>query len=138
MQNASPPPVVTHEVRIIDAEGRPRIILSAKDGVPVIELLGADGRIALTAKTDARGHSAVMLANPVASGPTAALEVDDKGAHVKFDRGGGASAYLFLNNEGVSGTVLIDAAGRRRLQANVAADGTPAIQLMDATGKPLP
>jgi hypothetical protein len=138
MQDTPPPPVVTQEIRIVDAEGRPRILLSAKDGTPTIILLTPDGKASLTAKTTVGGHPAITLANPLAGGPTAALEVDDKGAHVIFDRPGGASAYVFLNNQGVSGTVLIDGTGKRRLQMSVAADGTPSIQRLDPTGKMLP
>ena len=138
MQAAPPPPVVTQEVRIVDASGHPRILLSAGDGTPTIVLLDVDGKPAMTARTDAAGRPAITLANPHADGPAAALEIDDKGAHVKFDRPGGASAYLFLNNAGGSGTVLIDAKGKRRLVATVAADGTVALDRLDTAGRPLP
>jgi hypothetical protein len=139
MQAAPPPEVVSaRELRIVDDRGQTRILLSAKSGAPTILLLGADGKATLTAQTDAAGRPAVTLANPLATGPTAVIEIDAKGAHVKFDRPGGASAYLFLNNQGMSGTVLIDAAGRRRFQATVAADGTSRIERLDESGKPLP
>jgi len=138
MPDAPPPPIVTQEIRIVDAEGHPRILLSAKNGTPTIMLLGTDGKVAITAKTDQTGHPAITLANPVDGGPTAALEVDDKGAHVRFDHPQGSSAYLFLNNQGVSGTVLIDTDGKRRLQMSVAADGTPTVQRFDGNAKPLP
>ncbi|TPK78113.1 hypothetical protein [Mesorhizobium sp. B2-4-17] len=138
--NSLPPsqPVITEEVRIVDAQGHPRILLSAWDGVPTIVLLNPDGKPAMTARTDASGRPAVTLANPLASGPGVVLEIDDKGAHVKFDRPGGASAYLFLNNQGGSGTVLIDTEGRRRLQATVSVDGDAKIEQLGPDGKPLP
>jgi hypothetical protein len=132
------PAIVTRHISIVDAAGRPRILLSAEDGVPTIILLRDDGKPAMTARTDPAGRPAVTLANPLATGPTAALEIDDKGAHVKFDRPGGASAYLFLNNAGGSGTVLIDAAGKRRLDAQVTADGASKIERLGDDGKPLP
>ncbi len=87
---------------------------------------------------DTAGRPAVSLANPISGGPSATMEIDDKGAHVKFDRPGGASSYLFLNNAGGSGMVLIDPKGRRRLEATVASDGTSTITQLDEDGKPLP
>jgi len=42
---------------------------------------------------------------------------------VKFDRAGGASSYLFLNDGGTSGVVLIDAKGVRQAAILVGADG---------------
>ena len=136
--DALPPPIVTQQVSIVDAQGHPRILLSAKSGVPTIVLLRDDGTPAITARTDVAGRPAITLANPLATGPVAALEIDDKGAHVKFDRPGGASAYLFLNNGGGSGVVLIDTTGRRRLDAEVTADGATKIERIGNDGKPLP
>jgi hypothetical protein len=72
------------------------------------------------------------------SGPSASLEVDDKGSHVKFDRSGGASSYLFLNNAGESGVVLLDLNGKRRLNLLVQADGEPVVQRFNAQGQPIP
>lgn len=138
MTDLPPQPITTQEVRIVDAQGHPHILLSAKDGTPTIALLGADGKPGATMALDAASRPAVTLANPNSTWPSAALAVDDKGAHVKFDRPGGASSYLFLNNAGGSGVVLIDAKGKRRLEATVAADGTTKIERLDADGKPLP
>ncbi|MDF0488513.1 hypothetical protein PX554_10260 [Sphingomonas sp. H39-1-10] len=138
MSDLSPPPMTTQELRIVDAQGHPRILMSAKDGVPTIVLVGLDGKPGATVALDAANRPSVTLTNPDPALPSAALAIDDKGAHVKFDRPGGASSYLFLNNQGVSGVVLIDAAGRRRLDATVAADGTPTIERRDAAGAPLP
>jgi hypothetical protein len=39
-----PPPVVTQELRIVDGQGRLRILVSAKSGTPVIEILKKDGK----------------------------------------------------------------------------------------------
>jgi len=80
----------------------------------------------------------VTLANPDPALPTAALEIDGKGAHVRFDRPGGASSYPFLNNAGASGVVLIDAAGQRRLSTTLGPDGSSSIKRFDIVGKPLP
>ena len=132
-----PQPVVTQEIRIVDADGKPRLVLSAKDGAPVILLLRKDGGTGATFRLDADGRPAVTLANPNPAWPYAKLEVDDKGAHVLFDRPGGASSYLFLNNAGRSGVVLIDPAGRRRLDATVTPDGASRIERFGDDGKPI-
>lgn len=62
--------------------------------------------------------------------------LDAADPHVKFDRPGGASSYLFLNNAGTSGVVLIDAKGHRRLQALTDADGSTRIEQLDDEGRP--
>ena len=101
--HASPLSVITDEIKIVDSQGRPRIIMSARSGNPVIQLLETNGAIGMEVLLDSTGRPAVKLANPDLKGPTAVLEVDDKGTHVLFDRPGGASSYLFLNNAGASG-----------------------------------
>jgi hypothetical protein len=102
MADPPPPSIATQEIRIVDAQGRPRILLSARDGTPTILLLRDDGKPGANVTLDAAGRPMVTLTNPLPPGPTAALGIDDK----KFDRPGGASAYLFLNNVGGSGVVL--------------------------------
>jgi hypothetical protein len=138
MTDIPPPPVITQEVRIVDAQGATRILLSAKEGVPTIVLLRADGKNGASVSLDDKGHPALRLVNPSPDGPIAAVEIDEKGAHVKFDGPRSASSYLFLNNEGGSGVILIDKAGKRRVQALVAADGSSEIERLDEVGKPLP
>jgi hypothetical protein len=135
--HTSPAPVITDEIKIVDSQGRPRIILSAKSGNPVIRLLQTNGAPSMEVLLDAGGHPAVKLANPELKGPTAALAVDDKGTHVKFDRPGGASSYLFLNNAGESGVVFIDANGVRRLNVLVGPDSDAKIERFGSDGKPL-
>jgi hypothetical protein len=136
--DAAPPPVVTQEVRIVDSEGHLRLLLSAESGRPVVQLFQSSGASGAEISLDANGRPSVTLANPDPQGPTAALEVDDKGAHVKFDRPGGASSYLFLNNAGGSGVVLLDTKGVRRLDATIGADGTAKIERFGPDGKPIP
>ena len=133
-----PPPVVTQEIQIVDGQGHPRLLLSAKSSSPAIKLLHADGTPIVVVTLDSSGHPSMRLDNPDAEGPTAVLEVDDKGAHVKFDRPGGGSSYRFLNNAGGSGVVLVDTKGARRLDALVAPDGTAKIERFGADGRPLP
>jgi hypothetical protein len=136
--DAAPSPIVTPEIRIVDEQGRPRLLLSASGGIPRMELLRADGGAAGELSLDADGRPAVRLANPDADGPTATFEIDDKGAHIKFDRPGGASSYLFLNNAGGSGIVLFDARGIRRLNAVIGPDGAARIERLGPDGRPLP
>jgi len=139
LEMASPPPlVVAQEIRIVDEQGHTRLTLSAKGGTPRIKLLRSDGELGGEVSLDADGHPAIKLANADSNGPSATLEIDDKGAHVKFDGQGGASSYLFLNNSGGSGIVLFDARGIRRLNAVVAPDGTAKIERFGLDGKPLP
>jgi hypothetical protein len=113
--HTSPSPVITDEIKIVDSQGHSRITMSAKSGNPVIRMLQTNGVPSVEVLLDATGHPTIKLANPDLKGPTAVLAVDDKGAHVKFDRPGGASSYLFLNNAGESGVVFVDSNGVRRL-----------------------
>lgn len=127
------PPVSTQELRIVDAQGHPRMLLSALHGAPEIVLLREDGSTGARVALDAAGRPALTLLNPLAAGPHATVEIDDKGAHLLLERPGGASSYLFLNNAGVSGVVLIAADGQRRLSATLAADGSSRIERADGT-----
>jgi len=115
--------VKTEELQIVDSQGKARIRLSASGGMPSIELLKADGAGAASLKLNGDGRPSLALSNVESNGPMATLEIDDKGAHIKFDREGGASTYLFLNNAGGSGVVFYDAEGERRLSLVVADDG---------------
>ncbi len=130
------PPIQTEEIQIVDAKGDPRITLSAKDGTPVITLTGPE-KGAMIASVSPQGFPSVVLQNPASKGPGAALELDDKGAHVKFDCPGGGLSYLFLNNGGGSGVVLIDTKGKRRVEVLVSADGTATITRYDSDGRPI-
>lgn len=132
--DAQPPPIVTQEIQIVDAKGHPTMVLSGKSGMPIIEILRQDGQRALTLSLDDAGRPSVKLVNPDATAPTAALEIDDKGAHVKFDRPGGTSSYLFLNNAGGSGVVLIGPNGARSVDILAAPDGTTTIKRYDENG----
>ena len=136
--HASPSPVITDEIKIVDSQGHPRIIMSARSGNPVIQLLETNGAIGMEVLLDSTGRPAVKLANPDSKGPTAVLEVDDKGTHVLFDRPGGASSYLFLNNAGASGVVLVDSNGVRRLDVLVGSDNNVKMEQFGADGKPIP
>ena len=132
--DVQPPPIVTQEIQIVDAQGRPRMLLSARSGEPIVELLRKNGQPSLTMTLDPSGRPSIKFDNPDPAAPTAALEIDDKGAHVKFDRPGGASSYLFLNNLGGSGVVILDTKGTRRLTILTAPDGSTNIERFGSDG----
>lgn len=127
-----------HELYIVDGSGKERIHLAASAGTPTLRLLDSLGQQCLMLSVDDQGYSAIHLSNPAASGPIAALEIDDKGAHVKFDRPGAASSYLFLNNSGGSGVVLVDAMGHRKLDVMVTSSGETSIRRYDAPSPTAP
>lgn len=134
----APAPVVTQEIRIVDSDGHPRLLLSAKTGSPTIKMLGTNGQSSFEVALDSAGRPAMKFGNPDAAGPTATLEVVETGTHVKFVRPGGGTSYLFLNNAGGSGVVLIDTNDVRRIVMLVTADGTVKIERFGPDGKPLP
>ncbi len=125
-----------HELRLVDATGKARMILSTEGGHPTINMLDVRGRVLMSAFLDSHGLGSIQLTNPVDGYPQAAFALDDKGAHVKFDREGGASSYIFLNNRGESGAVFLDTQGRRRLDLLVRVDGQTTIERLDDAGKP--
>jgi len=131
-------PLVAPELHIVDGEGRRRLSLSAVSGSPSIQMFTPEGRPSFAVSLDAAGRAALRLANADDSGPTAVLEVVETGTHVKFVRPGGGASYLFLNNAGGSGVVLIDSTGTRRLVALAPADGSVKIEKYDTGGKVVP
>lgn len=78
------------ELHITDASGVSRLIISIENGFPSIK-----------------------LQNPNPDFPSAVLELDSKGTHIKFSHPKGNSSYFFLNNEGGSGLVMINEKGER-------------------------
>jgi len=134
---ASPLPVVAREIQIVDDQGNLRMALSAKSGNPTIELMRANGGSSAVIALDEAGRPSLKLRNPDTRGPVSVIEIDENGAHVKLDRPGGGSSYLFLNNAGGSGVVLIDLSGARRLEVLVAPDGSPRIARYGPDGKAL-
>jgi hypothetical protein len=138
MNDPTSRPLVTQELQIVDSEGRQRLSLSARNATPSIEMFTSEGRPSFTVSLDAAGRAALRLGNADDSGPTAVLEVVESGTHVKFIRPGGGSSYLFLNNAGGSGVVLIDVNGVRRLLALAPADGSVKIEKYGPDGKLVP
>ncbi len=131
-------PITVTGINIVDGSGRTRMTLSTANGVPAIHLLNQDGTDRLSISLDAGGYASIKLKNPNAGGATATLEIDDKGTHVKFDRPGGASSYLFLNNVGESGVVFLDANGERKLDLLVTSAGTTEIHRYDRQPSSVP
>lgn len=130
-------PLTTTELTIVDAQRRPRLRLSATSDEPTLQMLGDKGEVLFALSLDATSHPSIALMNPD-GGSTASLAVDPKGAHVKFDHPDGASSYLFLNDEGVSGVVLLDKSGKRRYELLLNSDSTVTTRRFDDAGKPIP
>jgi hypothetical protein len=130
-------PLTTTELTIVDAQGRPRLRLSAASNSPTLEMLTGKGNVAIQVSLDESSYPSVALMNPI-GGSIASLAVDPKGAHVKFDRPGGASSYLFLNDEGVSGVVLVDKGGKRRYELLLNADSSVTTRRFDDAGNAIP
>jgi hypothetical protein len=130
-------PLKTTELTIVDAQGQPRFRLSATSNSPTLQMLTDKGAVALEVSLDDSSHPSISLMNPD-GGATASLAVDPKGAHVKFDRPGGASSYLFLNDEGVSGVVLFDKSGKRRYELLLNADSSVTTRRFDNAGNAIP
>lgn len=130
--------LAAHEISIVDETGRVCMTLSAAKGTPSIRMFGPDGAERMTASLNASGYGSVQITNPNASSPVASLAVDDKGAHVKFARPGGASSYLFLNNAGESGAVFLDSSGKRSLDLLVTPSGATEVHRYDQPDKPIP
>lgn len=124
------------QLTIVDAQGRPRLRLSAISSLPKVQLLRENGAAALDMSLDESSYPSITLRNPD-GGSTASLAVDPKGAHVKFDRPSGASSYLFLNDEGVSGLVLLDKSGKRRYELLLTSDSSVTTRQFDDAGNPL-
>jgi hypothetical protein len=121
----------TQRFEFVDSEGRSYLSISSSAQGSRVELRDGSGQARLGLLLDPQGRPAVRLSNPDTAGPTASLEIDDKGTHVKFDRPGGASSYVFLNNEGGSGLVSLDGKGQRKLQLLVNAAGETQFQRFD-------
>ncbi len=131
-------PIITDEIQLVDSQGRPRLLMSVKSGTPVVRLLQDNGASGIEMLLNEKGYPVVKLGNPEPNGPVAALQVDDKGAHVKLDHPGNASSYLFLNNAGESGVVFVDGNGLRRLDALVKAGSDARIERFGSDGKLIP
>nr|WP_174506708.1 hypothetical protein [Acinetobacter sp. Marseille-Q1620] len=111
------------ELEIVDENDQPRIRLSVDNGRPAIQLLQENGAIAGHIEIDKSGYPNIQLLSTPDKTLSLRLEVDSKGMHLKFDHQNGASNYLFLNNAGTSGLVMIDSQSRRRFAATVTAQG---------------
>jgi hypothetical protein len=138
MSDRNPKIVETQELNILDDTGTRRLSLSARGGSPSIQMFTPEGRASLSMSLDAEGRASLHLGNSNDSGPTAVIEVVQTGTHVKFMRPAGGASYLFLNNAGGSGVVLIDTNGKRRVQILAPADGSVKIEKYDPEGNLLP
>jgi hypothetical protein len=114
------------------------MVLNAKEVTPSLRLLSKQGQKRISVALDGAGHGSLRLIDADSAAPGAAKEIEDKGAHMKFDHGAGASSYVSLNNAGESGLVLIDQSGHRRLSVLLPSTGDAIIQRFNALGEPVP
>ena len=110
-------------------------MLSARSETSTIPLFRAVGSIGMKLSLDADGRGSVRLSNPNKTDPAAGLEIADKGSHIRLERPGGASGYLFVNDAGV---VPLDRQCRRKLALVAPANGEAIVQRFDSDGKLLP
>ena len=82
--------VIANEVRLVDAAGNTRLLLTTRSGTPSLQFLSGNGTVGMTADLDQEGRGAFRIQNPEAQCPGASIEVDAKGTHVKFDKPNGA------------------------------------------------
>ncbi|RZG47463.1 hypothetical protein [Acinetobacter wuhouensis] len=111
------------ELEIVDEHDQPRIRLSVEQGVASIQLLSLLGEVGARIELDQAGFSKIQLASITEPLLNVKLEMDPKGSHIKFDHQNGASNYLFLNNQGASGLVMLDAQQQRKFAATVSEQG---------------
>lgn len=111
------------ELEIVDEHDLPRIRLSVEQGVASIQLLNSQGNVATRIEMDELGFSKIQLTSALEPLINVKLELDPKGSHLKFDHQNGASNYLFLNNQGTSGLVMLDAQQQRKFAATVDEQG---------------
>ncbi len=111
------------ELEIVDEHDLPRIRLSVEQGVASIQLLNSQGNVATRIEMDELGFSKIQLTSAPEPLINVKLELDPKGSHIKFDHQNGASNYLFLNNQGVSGLVMLDTQQQRKFAVTVDEQG---------------
>ena len=137
-QGDLPSPVVTQEIQIV-VDGQ-LILGCCFRPSPVVPIkIAGHGWHADSGVADSSGHPSMRLDNPDVEGPVAILEVDDKGAHVKFDRSGRARLELPLPERRRNRFVFVRRHQRRQAgRRAVAPDGTAKIDRYGANGELLP
>ncbi len=116
------------ELEIVDEHDQPRIRLSVTDGVASFQLLNSQGGVVTRIELDEAGFSKIQLTSTPKPLINVKLELDPKGSHIKFDHQNGASNYLFLNNQGTSGLVMLDAQQQRKFAVTVDEHGEVKIE----------
>ncbi|MBJ9985602.1 hypothetical protein IAE19_09125 [Acinetobacter sp. S40] len=111
------------ELAIVDENDQTRIQLTVKSNVPSIEFLNERGEVSIQIILGEEGYPSIQLLPISDQLLNVKLEMDSKGAHLKFDHEQGSSCYVFLNNVGTSGMVMLDAKKQRRFTASVTAQG---------------
>lgn len=111
------------ELEIVDENDQVRIRLAVKANSPTIELLDQNGKVAGQIDVSVDGYPKLEFSSVADQLLNVKLELDPKGSHLKFDHQQGASSYLFLNNQGISGLVMVDVKQQRKFAATVNEQG---------------
>jgi hypothetical protein len=126
--------VEASEFRLV-RDGRVRASLAVRDGGgPSLSLFDDRGNASLRSELDDKGQPRVFLSSSDPTKPTAVVEVDEKGTHVLFDSPGKEQTYIFQKDDGTSGLVLGNAAGRHRGEMKLSPDGSVGVTLFDGDG----
>ena len=67
--------VIANEVRLVDAAGNTRLLLTTSSGTPSLQFLSGNGTVGIKADLDQEGRGAFRIQNPEAQGPVAGIEV---------------------------------------------------------------
>ncbi len=121
---------------MLDSKGQLRARLGMNGDTVSLSLHAAQGTLQLRLQTDDQGHSALQIQDAGGRFTKIDIRVDPLGCHVLLAGPTRQQSYLFLKDTGASGLVLTDAAGARRAQVMLSAEGSSEVSLWDAAGKP--
>ena len=119
--------VKAHEFQLLDANGQPQARLGATANGVALTMGSSGSGPQLWLGVDAGGDAALQLFDRDTGAKRVEISLDAKGTHVFLAGEGGQQSYLFLKNDGPTGVVLTDQAGKRRAQVMVDAAGKPDI-----------
>lgn len=130
----SPSALSVRELTVVDAEGKPRISLSAASGEASLELLDRGGKVRVAQTTDADGKAAWTLFDPQGERRIGAIAFGDGDAGLALLDPGGKVRIQLLSQSGTASTLHLDANGRKRVETASGPDGGAMTRYMDGSG----
>jgi hypothetical protein len=130
----APAALSVRELSVVDAEGKPRIALSAATGEATLELLDRSGKVRLAQTTDADGKAAWTLFDPQGERRIGAVAFGDGDAGFALLDPGGKVRIQMLSQSGTASTLHLDSQGRKRVETSSGPDGSAISRYMDASG----